>query len=94
VVLAFVPVLNFCFLFLMVFKRGDDGSNGYGKAPAPNNRALKIVATILPGIIALWAFAAFAVPVYFKYEARQRANAPDAPAWVRYTVPPSELKNH
>ena len=40
---------------------------------------------------ALWMLAAGAYPIYFKYEARQRANAPGASDWDKLGVPPSEL---
>ncbi len=92
VVMAFIPFLNFYFLFLMACKRGDEGRNVYGNAPAPNSRSVKIAATVLPSIIVLWMIASVAVPAYLNREARQRANAPDATEWEKYAVPPSELK--
>ena len=45
--LAIIPVLNFYFLFLMIFKRGDDGGNAYGAAPCRNSRAMNAGAVVV-----------------------------------------------
>jgi hypothetical protein len=50
---GFIPLVNLYFLFLMVFKRGDDGSNDYGLPPAPNTPGMEAMAAIVPTILVL-----------------------------------------
>jgi uncharacterized membrane protein YhaH (DUF805 family) len=50
---GFIPLVNLYLLFLMVFKRGDDGSNDYGLPPAPNTPGMEAMAAIVPTILVL-----------------------------------------
>ena len=74
--LAIIPVVNLYFFFMMVFKRGDEGANEYGPAPAPNTRSVYLLAWIMPAIFVMGILAAIAIPAYQSYSDKARANAP------------------
>ena len=86
--LAIIPVLNFYFLFLMIFKRGDDSGNAYGATPCRNSRAVNVVATLVCLFTVLGIAASYAVPEYFAYKARQQASGPAGAPWQRYAPVP------
>ncbi|HEX8614479.1 MAG TPA: DUF805 domain-containing protein [Telluria sp.] len=60
--LQFVPLVNLGFILWVLFGRGNEGSNQYGLAPAPNTRPLVIAAWLIPLAIAA------ATPSYLKFE--------------------------
>ncbi len=71
--LGIVPFVNLYFFFMMIFKRGDDGANEYGPAPAPNNRSVHLLAWIFPIFMMIGIVAAIALPAYQKYVIKARA---------------------
>ncbi len=73
--LAIVPIVNLYFLFIMLFKRGDEGANEYGPAPSPNTRVVYVLAWIMPAIAVIGILAAIAIPAYQSYAVKSRANA-------------------
>ncbi|WP_164557784.1 DUF805 domain-containing protein [Massilia atriviolacea] len=75
-----IPFINLYFIFIMLFKRGDEGSNEFGPPPAPNNRGVYVLAFILPAIMVIGILAAIALPAYMKYTDKARANAPSVSA--------------
>jgi uncharacterized membrane protein YhaH (DUF805 family) len=75
--LAIIPVANFYFLYLMLFKRGDAASNNYGPAPSPNNRAAYLCAAIVPAVVV-------AMMALRAYDTSARSNATSA-GWQRYS---------
>ena len=82
--LAIIPILNFYFLFLMMFKRGENSNNAYGTVPCRNSGAINAAATLAGVIIVFGIAASYAVPQYLAYQARQGASGPDAAEWQRY----------
>lgn len=73
--LSLIPVVNFYFLYLTVFKRGDASANEYGAPPRDNERWMYWVGLILPIIITVGIVAAVALPAYSDYTKRARAAA-------------------
>ncbi|HEX8614121.1 MAG TPA: DUF805 domain-containing protein [Telluria sp.] len=70
-----VPFVNLYFFFMLMFKRGDEGSNEYGPVPAPNDRVVFWLAMIIPGIMLVGILAAIALPAYKSYTDKARAHA-------------------
>ncbi|NHZ65592.1 DUF805 domain-containing protein [Massilia genomosp. 1] len=60
--LQFIPLVNLVFVLWILFGRGNEGSNEYGPAPAPNTRPLVIAAWLIP--LAMVA----SMPSYLKFE--------------------------
>lgn len=60
--LQLIPLVNLIFILWILFGRGDEGSNEYGLAPAPNTRPLVIFAWLIP--LAMVA----ATPSYIKFQ--------------------------
>lgn len=60
--LQLIPLVNLIFILWVLFGRGNQGSNEYGLAPAPNTRPLVIFAWLLP--LAMLA----ATPSYIKFQ--------------------------
>ncbi|RSZ57283.1 DUF805 domain-containing protein [Massilia atriviolacea] len=60
--LQFIPLVNLGFFLWVLFGRGNEGSNQYGPAPAPNTRPLVIAAWLIP--VAMVA----SMPSYMKFE--------------------------
>ncbi len=81
--LLFVPLLNFIFGLILLFKGGTEGKNKYGKPPAPNSPWIWLSVLIVPAIGIL---AAIALPAYQSYTQRAKMAqegqrvAPPAPA--------------
>ncbi|QYF95440.1 DUF805 domain-containing protein [Massilia sp. PAMC28688] len=73
--LSLIPLINFYFLYLTVFKRGDASANEYGAPPRDNERWMYWVGLILPIIVIVGILAAIALPAYSDYTKRARAAA-------------------
>ena len=53
----FIPFVNLYFGFVMLFKRGDEGSNEFGSQPPANTVGVKVMACALPLLLVLAMFA-------------------------------------
>lgn len=71
--IGFIPLVNLYFIYLMLFKRGDDGANEYGPPPRPNDRAAILLAWLVPGIMVIGVVAAIALPAYQGYTMKAKA---------------------
>jgi uncharacterized membrane protein YhaH (DUF805 family) len=72
--LMLVPLVNVGVALWLVFGRGDEGSNDYGQAPAPNTSgvvALAWSALVFPVLIGI--LAAVSIPAYQAYQLKARA---------------------
>lgn len=78
-ILAFVPIINFLFLFVP----GTDGPNRFGNKTAPNGRGGIFVIIAVIGIAVIGILAAIAIPAYSDYQKRAQA------AQSTGSVPPS-----
>jgi uncharacterized membrane protein YhaH (DUF805 family) len=58
----FIPFVNLYFFFMMIFKRGDEGSNEYGPSPAPNGRSVYLLLMLIPAFVLIGILAAIALP--------------------------------
>ena len=58
----FIPFVNLYFGLIMLFKRGDEGSNEYGSQPSDNTTGVKILAFSLPVILVIGIAAAIIIP--------------------------------
>lgn len=65
-----IPIVNIFFGLWLVFAAGNPQANEYGPPPAPNTRAVKVLALILPIIAILGVIAAIALPAYSTYVQR------------------------
>jgi uncharacterized membrane protein YhaH (DUF805 family) len=72
-VLMFVPFLNMIFGLILVFVPGTKGTNRYGALPPPNSGVLKLLVSLLLGLMVLGIAAAIALPAYSDYTQRARA---------------------
>lgn len=72
-VLMFVPFLNMIFGLILVFVPGTKGANRYGAPPPPNSGVLKLLVSLLLGLVVLGIVAAIALPAYSDYTKRARA---------------------
>ena len=53
----FIPFVNLYFGLVMLFKRGDEGSNEFGSQPPANTVGVKVMACALPLLLVLAMFA-------------------------------------
>lgn len=60
--LGIIAFFNRYFLFIMLFKPGDEGRNEYGPEPLPNDRAVYLLAWLIPAIMVLAIVAALVLP--------------------------------
>ncbi|WP_019409879.1 DUF805 domain-containing protein [Pseudomonas psychrophila] len=60
-ILQLVPVANLVVIIMVLAKPGDTGPNRFGLPPPPNSPTVKVVATILAFILALYIAAMIAV---------------------------------
>ena len=72
-IMILIPLVNFFFWLWLVFGRGTDGDNRYGTPPSANNRALVVLACILPAIVVIGILAAIAIPAYSDYTKKAKA---------------------
>lgn len=77
-VAGFIPFLNLYLFFMLIFKRGDEGANEYGPAPAPNTRWVHVLAWLFPGLMVLGMVAAMLLPKYDQQRTSERAVAPES----------------
>lgn len=73
-----IPFINLYFVFILLFKRGDEGGNEFGPEPAPNDRTAYWLAFTFPLIAAVGILAAIALPAYQSYTKAARAKGPSA----------------
>jgi uncharacterized membrane protein YhaH (DUF805 family) len=70
-----IPFVNLYFIFMLIFKRGDEGNNEFGPEPAPNDRKVYLLAFIIPLIATIGIVAAVAIPAYQHYTKAARVKA-------------------
>lgn len=75
-----IPFVNLYFFFILIFKRGDEGSNEFGPEPAPNDRSVYAILMIVPAIVLIGILAAIAIPAYKSYTTKARAQSVSMPA--------------
>ncbi len=66
VLLTLIPLVG----LIWVFKRGSEGTNGYGAPPPPNTTGVKILGLLLPILFVVGMLAAIAIPAYVEYTRR------------------------
>lgn len=75
-----IPFINLYFLFILMFKRGDEGNNEFGPEPAPNDRWVYGILLIFPAIVLIGILAAIALPAYKDYTNKARTQSSSMPA--------------
>ena len=66
VLLSLIPFVGLIWLF----KRGSEGTNGYGAPPPPNTTGVKILGFLFPILAVVGILAAIAIPAYAEYTRR------------------------
>jgi hypothetical protein len=77
-VLSLVPGVNLLFGLWLLLAPGDAGANRYGPAPAPNTRAVIMLACLLPALVLAGVFLVAVIAPQAPDDERTRAEMEQA----------------